>query len=158
MTVFSQYPANNLAPECHSEHAFRGISNPLANPVYTGNPHGAEYAHHQMRLLCRISREATEGPIDAPKAFMAIKETISAVCEERIGQQFLKHNVILMDDMIFHIRKAVAHLPMNADLKNEFGVKDRQSLEDILLGMEYYVTGEMDPRDMMAEIDMLARY
>lgn len=153
MTEQSLSSTSTTKPDCRSEHAYRGIS----YLTYEGQPHGPEYAHHQMRLLCRIGREAMQGGIEAAKAFAVIKETILALCEERIGQKFLRHNVILMDDTIFHIRKAIAHLPVHVDLRKEFGVKDRQALEDVLLGMEYYVTGEMDPRDMVAELVALTQ-
>lgn len=153
MTEQSGNSASITKPDCRSEHAYRGIS----YLTYEGKPHGPEYAHHQMRLLCRIGKEAMSGNIDAANAFAVIKETILALCEERIGEKFLRHNVILMDDMIFHIRKAIAPLPVNADLKKEFGVKDRRALEDVLSGMEFYVTGEMDPRDMVAELVTLVQ-
>lgn len=158
MTVYSENATGNIVSEHHSGHEYQETGNRPAYLMHEGKPHGDQYARLQMDRLCRISWKPVENRIDAANAFAVLKDTILAFCEKRIAQAYLKHNVILMDNAIFHIRKAVARLPINIDLRNEFGVKDRRALEDVLLGMEYYVTGDMDPRDMAAELDALVQY
>lgn len=156
MTDCGEQDREENVAESHSSKKFQGISNPLANLIHQGKPHGDLYAHHQMRLLCRINRKAEQGDIDPVAAFATLKETILALCEGRISQHFLHRNILLVDDAIHHVRSGISGTPHDQDLKKLFRVANRKALEDILVAFELYIADELDERDMVAELVMLA--